>query len=470
MYIYRYTACKLIRVRFSAFGQVKKKRGEGVFSNKALRNLIIPLIIEQLLAVTIGVADTVMVSSCGEAAVSGISLVDSVNFLLIQIFSSLATGGAVICSQYIGRSDKINANLAAKQLFYAILTVSLVISVLTIALRTTALRLIFGSIEADVMASAKIYFLISAISYPFLGIYNAGAALFRAMGDSKTSLYISVLMNAINVGGNAIGIYALRMGVTGAASATLLSRIVGAVLITVLLTNAHRTVYYDRLHKFEFKWSIIKSVLQIGVPNGLENSIFQIGKILVSSIVAGFGTVSITANAISGNLASIQIIPASAIGMAMLTVVGQCVGAKDYDAVKRYTKKLMFLSFVAVWIMTGFMILFSDTILSFYALSPETLELTKKVFLVHGICAVVIWPPSFALPNALRAANDVRFTMLVSLISMWTFRIGFSYVLAVYMDMGVVGIWVAMCIDWLCRSIFFIIRFARGKWKSISYI
>ena len=441
-----------------------------MFSNKALRNLIIPLIIEQLLGVTIGVADTVMVSSCGEAAVSGISLVDSINFLLIMIFSSLATGGAVICSQYIGRGDKNKANLAAKQLFYSILIMSLFISVLAIVLRTTALKLIFGSIEADVMANAKIYFLLSAISYPFLGMYNAGAALFRAMGDSRTSMYISVLMNTINVVGNAIGIYGLKIGVTGAASATLLSRVIGAILITVLLLNKHRVVYYDRLAKPEFNFSIIKSILQIGVPNGLENSIFQIGKILVSSIVAGFGTISITANAVAGNLASIQIIPGSAIGMAMITVVGQCVGAKNYDDVKKYVKKLMTLTFIVTWVMTGFMLLFSDLILSFYALSPETKQLTMEVFTVHGICAVIIWPFAFTLPNALRAANDVRFTMLVSLFSMWTFRIAFSYVLALYFDLGVLGIWIAMCIDWLCRAIFFIVRFAKGKWKSISYI
>ena len=206
------------------------------------------------------------------------------------------------------------------------------------------------------------------------------------------------------------------------------------------------------------------------MPNGLENSIFQIGKILVASIVAGFGTVSITANAVAGNLASIQIIPGQAIGMAMITVVGQCVGAKDYDGVKKYTKKLMLLAFVATWVMTAFMLLFSRNILSFYALSPETAELTLDVFIVHGVCCIVIWPFAFTLPNALRAANDVRFTMLVSLFSMWIFRIAFSYILAVYFDMGVIGIWVAMCIDWLCRAIFFVVRFARGKWKSISYI
>lgn len=441
-----------------------------MFSNKSLRNLIVPLIIEQLLAVTIGIADTVMVSSCGEAAVSGISLVDSVNFLLITIFSSLATGGAVISAQYIGRGERENACMAAKQLFYSILVLSLVLTVIAVVFRNPVLRLIFGSIEPDVMANAQIYFLLSAVSYPFLAIYNAGAALFRSMGDSKTSMVISLIMNTINVGGNALLIFGFQMGVAGAATASLVSRIVAAAAITALLLNRHRTIYYESLHKVTIKWPMIKSIMQIGVPNGLENSIFQIGKVLVASIVAGFGTVSITANAVAGNLASLQIIPGTAIGMAMITVVGQCVGAKDYEAVKKYTRKLMLIAYIAIWFMTAFMLLFSKNILSFYALSEESTALTMQVFVVHGVCACVIWPPAFALPNALRAANDVRYTMLVSLISMWLFRIGFSYVLAIYFNMGVLGIWVSMCIDWLCRAIFFVVRFARGKWKSISYI
>ena len=215
---------------------------------------------------------------------------------------------------------------------------------------------------------------------------------------------------------------------------------------------------------------MVKSILHIGVPNGLENSIFQIGKILVASIVAGFGTVSITANAIAGNLASIQIIPGSAIGMAMLTVVGQCIGAKDYDGVKKYVKKLMGITFLATWAITLFMVLFSKNIVSFYSLSGATADMTLEVFFVHAICCTVIWPFAFSLPNALRAANDVKFTMLVSLFSMWIFRIGFCYVLALYFNLGVLGVWIAMCIDWLCRGIFFVARFLSGKWKNISYI
>lgn len=306
-----------------------------MFSNKDLRKLIIPLVIEQLLAVTIGMADTVMVSSCGEAAVSGISLVDSINFLLITLFSSLATGGAVIASQYIGRGDHKSASLAAKQLFYASLALSAVLGVIAVFFRRPVLNMVFGSIEADVMAHAQIYFLLSAISYPFLAVYNAGAALFRSMGDSRTTMLISILMNTINIVGNAILIYGFQMAAAGAAAASLVSRAVGAIIITVLLLNPRRIIFYDKLHKPEIHLSMLKSILQIGVPNGLENSIFQIGKILVASIVSGFGTISITANAVAGNLASLQVIPGMALGMAMITVVGQCIGAKDYEAVKK---------------------------------------------------------------------------------------------------------------------------------------
>lgn len=441
-----------------------------MFSNKDLKNLILPLIVEQLLAVTIGIADTVMVSSCGEAAVSGISLVDSINILLITVFSSLATGGAVIAAQYLGKGEPQNASKAAKQLEYLVLGISILLMGLAIAFRNVTLSAIFGAIEPDVMSNAQIYFLLSALSYPALAVYNAGAALFRSMGDSRTSMLISILMNAINVGGNALLIFGFGMGVAGAAAASLVSRIVGAVIITVLLLNRDRKIHLDEIRKFEWKPDMIKKILRIGVPNGLENSIFQIGKILVASVVAGFGTVAITANAIAGNLASIQIIPGQAIGMAMLTVVGQCIGARDYDGVKKYVKKLMAVTYLATWAVTLFMVLFSRNIVSFYSLSGESASLTLEVFMVHAVCCAVIWPPAFALPNALRAASDVKFTMLVSLFSMWIFRIGFSYVLALYFQMGVVGIWVAMCIDWLCRAVFFVFRFLSGKWKKAGSV
>lgn len=441
-----------------------------LFSKKDLKRLIIPLIIEQLLAVTIGIADTAMVSSCGEAAVSGISLVDSINFLLIMIFASVATGGSVVASQYIGKGEKWNANKVANQLEYCCLAISIVLAVLAISLRGVALRAIFGDIEPEVMANAQTYFLISALSYPFMAIYSAGAALFRSIGDSRTTMIISIVMNIVNVVGNAIAIFVLKAGVAGAATASLISRAVAAVIITILLMNPERPIHLDKIWKFEIKLKMIKQIMKIGIPNGLENSIFQIGKILTMSLVAGFGTASITANAVAGNLASFQIIPGQAIGLALMTVVGQSIGAKDFDGAKKYTKKLIMLAYVSTWVITVIMLLFHKNIISLYSLSDETATIMFELFLIHTISAVLIWPLSFTMPNSLRAASDAKFTMIVSLISMWVFRIGLSYIFTYTTDFGVKGIWIAMIADWIFRSILFTTRFASGKWKEKSFI
>lgn len=441
------------------------ERGGLLFSNKSLRNLIIPLIVEQFLAVTIGIANTAMVSSCGEAAVSGVSLVDSLNVLLINLFSAVATGGAVVAAQYLGKGERLSAMQIANQLEYFSLAVALVISLVAIIFRDPALRLIFNDIDLEVMQNARVYFLISAISYPFLAVYNAGAALFRAMGNSRVSMMISILMNIINVGVSAVGIFVLDLGVLGAAIASLCARAVGGVLITILLTNPRHEIYLDQIWKIHISFDLIKKIMQIGIPSGLENSIFQLGKILTMSIVSSFGTAAITANAVAGNLASIQVIPGNAIGMAMLTIVGQSVGAGDIKGAKAYTGKMMKLTYLSVWIITALLLLGRNVILSVYNLSAETSGILMQLFLLHAACCVVIWPLAFTLPNALRAAGDAKFTMIISLVSMWTFRIGFSYVLALTFHMGVMGIWIAMCVDWLFRAICFILRFKGDKWQ-----
>lgn len=441
-----------------------------LFSNRDLKNLIFPLIIEQFLAVAIGIADTAMVASCGESAVSGISLVDSLNFLLIMLFSSMATGGAVVAAQYIGKGEKWNACIVAKQLEYVSLIIAVILGVLSIIFRDSLLRGIFGNIESEVMDSARIYFLLSAISYPFLAVYNSGAALFRAMGDSKTSMYISILMNAINVIGNAITIFGLGWGVFGAALATLISRIVGAVLITVLLINPERAVYLYKIWDPELKPSVIKRIMKIGIPNGLENSVFQIGKILTMSIISSLGTVAITANAVTGNYVNLQNIPGNAIGMALLTIVGQCVGARDFDGAASYTKKLMKLTYIASTSITLILLAALPVVQTIYSLSDETFALMKQMFYIYAAFAVFIWPPSFTLPNALRAAGDAKYTMTISLVSMWAFRIACSYLFIYVLGMGATGIWLAMCIDWAFRAIMFAIRFIKGKWKEKSIV
>ena len=441
-----------------------------IWDRRRLLRLIIPLVIEQVLAVTIGMADTVMVSSVGEAAVSGVSLVDSINALLINIFSALATGGAVVGAQYLGKRDRDSACEAAKQLVFAVAAMALVIAAFALVAKDWLLQIIFGHVEAAVMANAQVYFFLSALSYPFLAIYNAGAALFRAMGNSKISMLISAMMNVINIVGNAIFIFGFHLDVAGAAIASLISRMVGCVVIMALIMRPVHEIFIKSLWPLEFNWGMIKNILRIGIPNGLENSMFQLGKILVQGLVSSFGTAAIAANAVAGNVAALEIIPGSSLGLAMITVIGQCVGARDYNGAVKYAKKLLLITYVFTTVLNLPLLFLLPGIVSFYSLSGEAMTLALQLLVFHGICTMIIWPIGFTLPNALRASNDVKYTMVVSVTTMWVCRIGLSYLLALTFQMGVMGVWVAMVIDWCVRAVFFSIRFLRGKWKEKQYI
>lgn len=432
--------------------------------------LIWPLVIEQFLAVTIGMADTVMVATSGEAAVSGISLVDSINMLLIQIFAALATGGAVVASQYLGGQDREDACRSAKQLLYTITALAVGITVLSVIFCRQILELVFGGIAPDVMANAQIYYYLTALSYPFLAIYNAGAALYRSMGNSRISMMVSILMNLINIVGNAILIYGFNWSVAGAGTATLLSRIVAAALMLVLIREKENLIFIEKIFHFEFHPDMIRKILAIGVPNGLENGMFQVGKLLVQNLITTFGTSAIAANAIANSVSSFSNIPGAAIGLGLITVVGQCVGAEDYDHAVFYTKRLVKAAYLSMGVLNVALFLLAGPIVGVFNLSAAATASAAQILTTFAVFNAVIWPMSFTLPNALRAAGDARFTMVTSMISMWVFRIGFSYILSLMMGLGLLGAWFAMYIDWIVRSIVFMIRFARGKWKQKKVI
>lgn len=436
-----------------------------MFTNKQLRQLIIPLIIEQLLTVTVGMADTLMIASVGEEAVSAVSLVDTVMVLLINIFAALATGGAVVAGQYIGQNRMESACKAAEQLVLFITVFSLAVTVCMYSGQNLILHGVFGKIEPEVMKDSRIYLLIVSASIPFIALYNGGAAIFRVMGNSKISMQTSLIMNAVNIIGNGILIYGMHMGVAGAAIPTLASRILAAAIIILLLCRGKYPVHLRRTVSFRFEGHTIRKILHIGVPNGMENSMFQLGKILVLSLVSTFGTASIAANAVSNTIALFQVLPGMAMGFAVITVVSQCVGAGDYQQVRYYTKKLMILTYASMILLNLAIFLLLPAIVRVYQLSPETAGITEKIVTYHGACACIIWPMAFTLPNTLRAANDVRITMWISVFSMWIFRIVFSYILGKYLGWGVFGIWVAMTIDWLFRAICFAVRYLRGKWQ-----
>lgn len=448
-------------------GKTKQKqdRSHYLFSNRELANLIGPLVIEQLLAVFVGMADSIMVANVGEAAVSGVSLVDNIMILIINIFAALATGGAVVAGQYIGRKDEKSACKAATQLIWFVSLSAVAIMILVYLGKDIILNQVFGHITAEVKGHADIYLLIVTASIPFIALYNGGAAIFRAMGNSQVSMRVSLLMNAINVTGNAILVFGLRIGTAGVAIPTLISRMVAAIVITVLLCNQTRILHIERTLKIRFDGRMIRKILAIGVPNGLENSMFQLGKILVLSLVSTFGTYAIAANAVSNAIALFQILPGMAISLAITTVISQCVGANDYEQVHYYLKKLLAIIYVAMVGTVALIFLALPLILKAYNLSDQTAAAATNIIHFHGISAMIIWPLSFALPAAYRAAGDAKACMYTSIVSMWIFRIGFSYLVGKYMGLGVFGVWVAMVIDWVVRAICFIIRYFNGKWK-----
>lgn len=434
-----------------------------MFTDKALKKLILPLVVEQLLAVTMGMVDTMMVASCGEAAVSGISIVDTIGVLLIGLFGAMASGGAVVVAQYIGRGERDKVARASNQLFLSVGGLAVLLMVIALVFNRQILHLIYGNIDTNVMSNARTYFYITAISYPFLGIYNGGAALFRAVGNSKVSMMISLAANVLNVAGNALLIFVFHMGVAGAGLSTLVSRIVSTVLIFYFLKK-NSDVPVSRGIRLD--WGMLRRILYIGIPNGVENSIFQLGKILLSSLIASFGTIAITANAVTGNVGSFQLIPTNAIGIAMITVVGQCVGAGEAQQAKKYLFKLLRMAYIFVILVGAALMVLGGPICSLYNLSPETTELTLTLLRYNCVCCMLVHPLSFALANGLRAANDVKFTMLVSIVSMWTCRIVLAYILARNLELGVLGVWIAMTVDWLVRAVFFTSRVLGGGWKK----
>ena len=442
------------------------KTQQRLFSSRDLLRLLWPLVIEQGLAVLVGMADTVMVSSVGEAAISGVSLVDMINVLIFNIFAALATGGAVITSQFLGAKEPEHASESAGQLVSLSAVLGVGVMAVCLLLRSSMLRLFFGSIEPDVMQAAMTYFTITVLSYPFLALYNAGAAIFRSTGNSAVSMRVSVLMNLINVCGNALCIFVLKMGVAGVAVPTLISRVVGAALI-LQLTTRHENIARVTLNGVRhLRPGMIKKILYIGIPSALENSLFQLGRVLVVSMISLFGTVHISANAVANNLDGMGCIVGQAMGLAMITVVGRCVGAQDLDQAAYFTKKILLWDYVAQGATNAAILVLLPQLLNLYTLSPETWELARLLVLIHAGSGILLWPASFVLPNALRAANDVRFTMAVSIFSMAVWRLGFSYILCVRMGMGALGVWIAMVVDWVFRVLCFVARFVSGAWKK----
>lgn len=437
------------------------------FTKADLRRLIVPLVIEQLLSITVGLSDSLMVSQVGEAAISAVSLVDTVNVLLVNAFASLATGGAVITGQYLGRREVGKAGHSAQQLLLFMAEVSLAVMVLFYLGKGFVLNVVFGQVEADVAAYANTYYMIVEASIPFLALYSAGAALFRVMGNSGTSMWVSTAMNAINVVGNGLLIFVFHRGVEGVAIPTLVSRIFAAAAMLVLLRRPNLPIQVERF-TFRHDRFVVKNILHFGVPNGVEGSMFQLGKILLLSTVSVLGTAAVAANAIGNTLASFQVVPGTALGLAIVTVVSRCVGASEYDRARYYTKKMMRTAYLYTVLVIALILACLPLILKLYNVSDQAREWATQILWMHGLCGILIWPLAFTLPQALRAAGDTRFTMVASTVSMWTLRVGLGVLLGRYWGFGVLGIWMAMFADWALRAALFVPRFHGHKWETMG--
>ena len=441
-----------------------------LFTKRALFTLIWPLLLEQTLSVTMGMADTLMVAGVGEAAVSSVSLVDTLNVLIIQILSALATGGAVIASQYLGRRDTENACRSAAQLYSVLGISTVVVGIVCMLLSRPILRGVFGSIDEDVMRFAQQYFLISAVSYPFIGLYNGGAALFRAQGNSRISMLASLVMNVINIAGNAMLIYGFGMGVIGAALATLIGRVFAAVFILWQNQNLSNPLRVQELADLKPRSQPIRQILSLGIPSGLENGMFQIGKLCVSSLTSTLGTSAIAANAVANSVSTLANIPGNTMSLAMIPVIGQCLGAGDKKQAKHYSVTLLGIAIGGLAIANALVFVLMPEIVTWFNLSAEASVLCTTVVHMFNVASVFFWATSFTLPNALRAGGDAKYTMTVSIISMWLFRVILSYVFVLQFQLGLAGVWLGMFCDWVFRSICFLIRFVHGKWMNHKVI
>jgi len=438
-----------------------------LFSNKQLFMLIIPLLLENNLAILVGMVDGIMVSSVGEAAISAVSLVTNISRVILYLFSALAAGGAIVTSQFLGAKRTEDARHSAGQLVTMAVGVSIVLSGLLLIFCRQLLTLFFGQIEADVMEAAVVYFSYSTYSYPFLALYNGCAAIMRSRGNSKVALYVSLLRNVVNIAGNALCIYGLGMGVEGVAIPTAISRLVGALVMLAIVLRSGQSLR-PRLEDFlRIDPKLMGRMLRVGLPTALESSAFQMGKVLTLGMISGFGTYQIAANSTANALIGFVVTCVASVRTASMTVIGQCVGARDEEQLRYYFRKLFTIAYAIHGVVALLFLLFRYQLLGLYQnLSPDTVELAANLMCIHLGSAIALYPVAFFIASPLRAVNDSAFPMLVTIASMTVFRLALAQILCVELEWGAVGVWVAMIVDWVCRAICLVARWRSGVWKK----
>lgn len=437
-----------------------------LYSNTDLRKLLIPIIIEQLLSSLMGTVDTMMVSNVGSAAISAVSLVDSINILVIQALSALAAGGAILCSQYLGSEKRDGAIRSAQQVLFVMTVLSVALSAGCLIFRVPLLRVIFGAVEADVMKKSQVYFLFTLLSFPFIGLYDAGASILRAQNNSRSPMVISVISNFMNIGGNAILIFGFHMGVEGAAISTLISRIFCAVVVLWKLRDESKPIFVKQYLSIRPDFGLIKKILFIGIPSGIENSMFQFGKLAIQSTVSTLGTVAIAAQAMTNILENLNGVAAIGVGIGLMTVVGQCLGAGRKDEAIYYIKKLCWLSEVVIVASCLLVFVLTKPITMIGGMEAESAKLCMQMMIFITIAKPLCWVMAFVPGYGMRAAGDVKFSMITSCCTMWLCRVSLCIYLCRVWGFGPIAVWIGMAADWSLRSILFTIRFKSGKWLN----
>ena len=435
-----------------------------MFSNKDLKKLLLPLIAEQILMSLMGTADAMMVSNVGASALSAVSLVDAINTLVLYLFSAMATGGAVVVSQYIGHRENGRANQACRQLLLSVAAVALFLTALLFLAKRPLLRLIFGSVSDEVMKDSLTYFSLTVFGYPFIALQYGSAALFRASGDSRVPMLVTVAANLLNIAGNAVLIFGLHMGVAGAAAATLVSRVLGGIAMLALQRRAGSVIAFTGYLSVRPDLSIIRRILAIGIPAGVENGMFQLGKLLIQSTVSTLGTRAMAVQAITAQIELFTSMPGMAVGIGLITVVGQCIGAGRVEEAVRNCRKLTFVSFLSVTVLSGLSVLACPLITGLAGLSAGNAAEVYRLVVLIACVKPVLWALAFTPAYGMRAAGDVRYSMIVTTAAMWVLRVGLCWYLCRHAGFGVTGVWIAMFSDWMCRAVLFVLRFRGRKW------
>ncbi len=435
-----------------------------LFTAKKIKKLLIPLIFEQFMIVLVGLVDTMLLSHVSESALSAFSLVDNLNLLLMQVFMAVGAGGSIIAAQYIGKRDRQGAEGAANQTALMVVGISVFIAAIAIIFNKGILQLVYPAVNPEIMGYSRQYFLLCALSYPAYAMYNGGIGLLYAQGLSKLSMFTSVAMNLAKIGLNFLFINIFHMQVQGAGLATIISRLIGAGMVIVFLRDLHIPIHFSRPFKLKYDGDIGHRILTVALPSGLENIFFLTSKLFIGIIIAGYSSTMIAVNAAANTISTYISIPSNAINLATITIISQCVGAGHTAEAKRSARNLLLLTTGSVIITGLLVILMIDPIVGMMRLSPEATAITREVVIVYACASFILLAPSFGLPNSLRAAGDNRYVMYAASLTVVLLRVGFSYVFGTLMDLQVRGIWYAMYLDWIGRSIFFLWRYRSDKW------